>query len=342
LKLDLDRSTGALFESLWSPYDVELFEQSVGLFDRRLRVKGVDPHLFAGKACLDAGCGGGRNALAMARLGAASVEGIDLGGAGIDDARKRGAGMSNLSFREGSVEALPFPDDSFDVVWFAGVLMHTGGPDQAITELTRVLRPGGLLYALVYATGGLRWPLITLLRPLAAEIGIEAFEDAIEVAGLAANKRRTFLDDLFVPRIDFYTWARLSDMLSRHGLGKFERWGPDTRLDHEHDLAAYRTDLTALLTLLEAGCRNRSAWRSALFEMARALTAATVATVVTFETRVTTGDITFEAAMTQVVGQGHHRLFATLTDDQTVRHSHTLSAAPAELQGVCTDPIAGG
>lgn len=98
---DSDAATGDLFGSLWGPYDEVLFDQSVDLFERRLKLKGFDPRFFACKVCLDAGCGGGRNAIAMSRLGAAHVHGIDLGGAGIADARKRGSGMQGVTFLKG-------------------------------------------------------------------------------------------------------------------------------------------------------------------------------------------------------------------------------------------------
>lgn len=306
----LDGATGELFGKLWSPYDDMLFQQSVELFERRLQLKGFDPRYFAGKRCLDAGCGGGRNAIAMARLGAEKVEGVDVGDAGLCDARKRSADLSNVSFRQASIEDLPYDNASFDVVWCAGVLMHTGNADAATAELSRVLRPGGLMYVLVYATGGLRWPLINLLRPIAAEIGMAAFERAVERAELLPNKRRTFLDDLFVPRVDFYSWPRLRSMLQRHDLGSIDRWHPQTRLDHEHDLAEYRADLNALLNLFEAGCGNPEPWRAGLFAHARAVTAQTVAVVDSFESAVEAGDMPLAHAMKRVIGQGHHRVFA--------------------------------
>ena len=315
LKLvDFDSATGDLFGSLWGPYDEVLFNQSVDLFERRLRLKGFDPAFFAGKDCLDAGCGGGRNAIAMARLGAASVRGVDLGGDGIKDARRRGAGIASVTFQEGSIEALPFADDSFDVVWCAGVLMHTGDPERALAELARVLRPGGLIYLLVYATGGMRWPLISLLRPLAAEIGLPAVEAAVQRAELAPNKRRTYIDDLFVPRIDFYSWPRLRCILSRHGFGNLDRWGSEARLDHEQDLVSYRTDLALLQTLFEAGESDPAWWRARLFERGAGMCREAVAAIDAFDERIELGEMSIDEGMERVVGQGHHRVFATLLD----------------------------
>jgi SAM-dependent methyltransferase len=43
-------------------------------------------------------------------------------------------------------ESLPFADESFDVVYSANVLEHTGDPEHVLAESLRVLRSGGLLH----------------------------------------------------------------------------------------------------------------------------------------------------------------------------------------------------
>jgi ubiquinone/menaquinone biosynthesis C-methylase UbiE len=311
LQSDFDRKTGTLFEGLWGPYDAQLFAESVALFTRRLDLIGFDRDFFRGKTCLDAGCGGGRNTIAMAQLGAAEAHGIDIGAAGIADARERARALPNVRFEQASVEAIPYPDATFDIVWCAGVLMHVGHDEQALDELVRVLKPGGLLYMLVYATGGMRWPLIQLLKPIAAEIGQEVMEKAVDVSGIAANKRRTFIDDLYCPKFDFFHWERLRGMLERRSLTAIERWGPEARLDHEHSLADYREDLESLLALLSAGCGPEFGSKAALFERATELTRNTVETIRWFETEVAAGRQSADEAMQRVIGQGHHRLFAT-------------------------------
>lgn len=308
---DFDKATGELFGGLWGPYDAQLFEESVALFRRRLDLIGFDTGVFAGKTVLDAGCGGGRNTIAMARLGAAEAHGIDLGAEGIADASRRAAALPNVRFQQGSVEAIPYPDRSFDIVWCAGVLMHTEHDDRTLDELARVIRPGGLLYMLVYATGGMRWPLIQLLRPLAAQIGQARMEEAVERSGIAANKRRTFLDDLFVPKLDFFHWDRLRGMLEARGFGQIERWGAEARLDHEHSLAAYREDLQVLVDLLAAGADPAFGDDAPLFAKGETLARTTVEAIAWFEAEVAAGRLSETEAMERVIGQGHHRLFAT-------------------------------
>jgi SAM-dependent methyltransferase len=50
-----------------------------------------------------------------------------------------------FSFHQGNATKLPLPDDSFDVVTCQTVLMHLAQPLDALGEMRRILRPGGLL-----------------------------------------------------------------------------------------------------------------------------------------------------------------------------------------------------
>ena len=64
----------------------------------------------------------------------------------------------NLVFRQGDANHIPYPDDYFDVVISWGSLEHlTGGYWQALTEIRRVLKDGGLFFlhpGLYYANVG--------------------------------------------------------------------------------------------------------------------------------------------------------------------------------------------
>ena len=55
------------------------------------------------------------------------------------------ADLPTVSFRQGAAEAIPEPDASFDIVMMFKSLHHvpTARMDQALSEIRRVLKPGG-------------------------------------------------------------------------------------------------------------------------------------------------------------------------------------------------------
>ena len=57
----------------------------------------------------------------------------------------------------GSLSTLPFANDMFDAVTVAGTLEHIVADDDALDEMARVLRPGGLLFLRVPKDGRLAW-----------------------------------------------------------------------------------------------------------------------------------------------------------------------------------------
>jgi SAM-dependent methyltransferase len=102
---------------------------------------------------LDMGCGSGRHAFALYRRGA-HVTALDTDAAELKDvagmfaamaeAREAPAGASAAAVR-GTAYALPFPDATFDRVVAAEVLEHLPEDGRAMAELSRVLKPGGLI-----------------------------------------------------------------------------------------------------------------------------------------------------------------------------------------------------
>lgn len=309
-----EMQTSSLFGKLFSAYDDASFKASVALFERRFTDAGVDVGWFKGKRCLDAGCGGGRYSIALAALGALSVSGIDIGEVNIADAKRRAVALqaSHVDFRVGSVAALPYENDQFDCVVCSGVLQHTGDPSRVLDELARVLKPGGMIYMLVYATEGLRWPLVQMLRPIAQKIGFAAFDGLVERAGLPVNRRRTYLDDLFVPYIDYYSWPSLEGQLRRRGLVNISRWERG-RLDHEETIAAYAADLEGFLQIFAAASASASELapvEGAAMEAGRRLCAESHGFACRMAEAEARGELTPAEARQLVIGQGHHRFTA--------------------------------
>lgn len=106
-------------------------------------------HRYGAKTVVDIGCGVGRHALYLAEQGF-DVTGVDLSPRGLDVAREAadGAGLP-VDFKRGSFTDLPISDQSVDVALAWNVIYHGDGEiaRQALSEIRRVLRPGGFLLA---------------------------------------------------------------------------------------------------------------------------------------------------------------------------------------------------
>jgi ubiquinone/menaquinone biosynthesis C-methylase UbiE len=103
---------------------------------------------LTGKRVLEVGCGrGGGASYLMRALGPASYVGLDLNAAGIDFCSRRHR-LPGLRFVQGNAENLPFPAESFDAVINVESAAMYPHFDRFLSEVGRVLRPGGtFLYA---------------------------------------------------------------------------------------------------------------------------------------------------------------------------------------------------
>lgn len=107
-----------------------------------------------GERVLDVACGTGLVALEAARVVGVKgwVTGVDLAGNMVAAARQRAAalGLSNVTFQRMDAQELELPDASFDVVLCALGLMYVSDPVAALSEMRRVLRPGGRMVVAVW------------------------------------------------------------------------------------------------------------------------------------------------------------------------------------------------
>jgi SAM-dependent methyltransferase len=100
--------------------------------------------IAAGKDVLDAGCGLGYGLEIIAAAGAKSVTGVDLDPEAVAEAEKR-FGKHAAAVEQGDLRELPFEDASFDLAICFEAIEHVEGPEKALAELRRVLRPDGVL-----------------------------------------------------------------------------------------------------------------------------------------------------------------------------------------------------
>lgn len=106
------------------------------------------PHLKPGMRLLDFGCGPGSITLGLAKAVApGGVVGIDIVEGVLAEARERAAaeGVTNVRFEAGDVYQLGYEEDAFDAAYAHQVLQHLTRPVEALREVHRVLKPGGIV-----------------------------------------------------------------------------------------------------------------------------------------------------------------------------------------------------
>jgi len=108
----------------------------------------VLPHLRPDWRVLDLGCGPGSITTDLGTcIPRGSIVGVDMHPGQIAHARElaRARGTSNVEFAVMSVESLTFPLETFDLIFAHAVIEHLGAPVDALRELRRFLKPGGLI-----------------------------------------------------------------------------------------------------------------------------------------------------------------------------------------------------
>jgi len=102
---------------------------------------------FAGaKSVLDLGSGPGYLTLLLAvKYPDAQFAGVDFSSTQVRVAERhmREQGVANCTFQLGNAMNIPFADGRFDVVVSVGSIKHWPNPERGLTEIHRVLAPGG-------------------------------------------------------------------------------------------------------------------------------------------------------------------------------------------------------
>jgi ubiquinone/menaquinone biosynthesis C-methylase UbiE len=136
------------YEDLWERLPEELEPPE---FERRLAF--LRDQVRAGDRALDLGSGAGDFTAALVQAGAAAV-GVDVAQAALERARAR---HPTLDFRLVPIDGpLPFEDNSFELVWASEVIEHVADTAQWLSEVRRVLAPGGRLLVTTPSHGRLR------------------------------------------------------------------------------------------------------------------------------------------------------------------------------------------
>jgi ubiquinone/menaquinone biosynthesis C-methylase UbiE len=120
-------------------------------YEREPEIEGfAEFRRWAGRRVLEVGVGMGADFVRFAKAGAKMV-GADLASRSLELAR-RNAETNGLvpTLANADAQGLPFAAGTFDLVYSWGVLHHTPDTECAVTELYRVLRPGGECRVMLY------------------------------------------------------------------------------------------------------------------------------------------------------------------------------------------------
>jgi SAM-dependent methyltransferase len=150
------------------------YDQFMGRWSRRLAPLFLD---FAGIAdgehVIDIGCGTGSLTLLIpGRANIASVEALDYEPQFVDALAQRNTDP-RISVRQGDACSIPFWDNRFDRAVSMLVLHFVPTPERAISEMVRVVRPGGTVAAAVWDTFGgmpsqrMFWDTFAAIEPAA-------------------------------------------------------------------------------------------------------------------------------------------------------------------------------
>lgn len=182
-----------MFSDVWqSLSDDVYFDETRDFIVQRFARNGIDAaELFADKVVIDAGCGSGKFAAGIARLGARKVIGVDIGEKGLAFAREQAKKVpygDRLEYVHGSAYALPLPDRSVDMVWSNGVIHLTDNYDGCVADFARVIRPGGTLYLYVNGRFGLFEVLLDTLRKASEQVPRQLFQHYLLSLGINTGR----------------------------------------------------------------------------------------------------------------------------------------------------------
>jgi SAM-dependent methyltransferase len=149
------------YEELW-----QRLPQPRELPDYQLRRAFLMHEANAGERALDLGCGEGEFTGALAEAGVDAL-GVEVADAAVARARAR---FPELDFRLAPIDGpLPLEDNAFSLLWASEVIEHVADTARWLSEVRRVLTPGGRLLLTTPSHGRL---------PVAIH-GVERFSDPL-------------------------------------------------------------------------------------------------------------------------------------------------------------------
>ena len=95
-------------------------------------------------SALDVSCGTGEGLLMLREKTSGRIAGVDISEEMLKIAKKK-VGGKNIELKKAQVDKIPYANETFDVVISTEAFHHYPNPENAVKEMTRVLKKGGEL-----------------------------------------------------------------------------------------------------------------------------------------------------------------------------------------------------
>ncbi|MFW9847264.1 MAG: class I SAM-dependent methyltransferase [Candidatus Thorarchaeota archaeon] len=135
-------------------------------------------HPESGSKILDVGCGTGNNTLLLQKATETQVFGLDSSFGMLLEAQEKG---QSISFIHSYAHSIPVKSCSFDMVFMTEVVHHLPSMDDAMQEMSRVLKPGGLLCIVTQSHKQIEERITSRFFPATADIDKKRYPDIEEI-----------------------------------------------------------------------------------------------------------------------------------------------------------------
>ena len=238
---EFEARVAGLFSDVWVDLKDDIyFDQSYDFTRTRMERNGVDPvALFKDKVVVDAGCGSGKFAAAIAKFGAKKVIGVDIGEKGLEFARRQAKKVpygDRLDYRHGSLLEIPLSDASADMVWSNGVIHHTLGYEQCLAEFARIVKPGGDLYLFVNGPSGLFELMCDTFIAAHVDLPRELFQHFLARLGVNSGRIYWIMDCMYAP-YERKPMEEVEALLNKYGFGELRRLTRGLDIDNNEMIA---------------------------------------------------------------------------------------------------------
>lgn len=187
------------------------------------------------QSALDGGCGSGVCTLSLAEK-VGQVTAVDISEKCVANTLElaKKLDLKNVTGVVTSLLSLPFENEKFDFVLSWGVVHHTTDPIKAITELTRVLKPGGTIVLAIYWRTMFTFvhetarKMCLKMSPSMKKTWIKSCAGIIKFAEMLGKKTVVRDDNItiesqvedwfFVPEKHFYTPEEMQKLFDKLGL----------------------------------------------------------------------------------------------------------------------------